>query len=256
LLGHNGTGMWQITPAGHHALETGAAVVDVEERRTFAFVDNASLGRPPHFLPLNGGPQPLEQIQSRGADAPRSEDHPFDSAILEACMRQSPEWKACYRFPAEVDSLLPPRPDESDWHRVILDAIEERPLVFIHTAKKSGAPLLLGFSVRADGWVMDPEPVLELSNAWEEVLPDLAVKPSLGMWRQAWQAWTHPRGLAPADVEACRLEHVDHRLLVYAPPRLIERLRAARSDAIKQEAWLLAGDGRTRLAAQLELHPL
>jgi hypothetical protein len=37
---------------------------------------------------------------------------------------------------------------------------------------------------------------------------------------------------------------------------LIERLRAARSDAVKHEAWLLAGDGRTRLAAQLELHPL
>ncbi len=29
-----------------------------------------------------------------------------------------------------------------------------------------------------------------------------------------------------------------------------------RSDAIKQEAWLLAGEGRTRTAAQLELVPL
>jgi len=43
---------------------------------------------------------------------------------------------------------------------------------------------------------------------------------------------------------------------VRAPHRLIERLRAARSDAIKQEAWLLAGAGRTRTAAQLELLPL
>jgi hypothetical protein len=52
------------------------------------------------------------------------------------------------------------------------------------------------------------------------------------------------------------LERIDHRLLVYAPPRLIDRLRAARSDAVKQEAWLLAGEGRTRTAAQIELHPL
>src|SRR5262249_53355125 len=159
-------------------------------------------------------------------------------------------------FPAEVESLLPPRPDESDWRRVILDAVEERPLGFIQTAKKSGAPILIGFSVRADGWAMLPEPVLELSNGWEEALPDLAAEPSPAMWRQAWRAWTHPRGLAPADVQACRLEHGDHRLIVHAPPRLIERLRAARSDAVKQEAWLLAGAGRTRLAAQLELHPL
>jgi hypothetical protein len=54
-------------------------------------------------------------------------------------------------------------------------------------------------------------------------------------------------------VEACRLERVDHRLLVHAPPRLIERLRAARSDAMKQEAWLLAGVGRIRSAAQIDL---
>jgi hypothetical protein len=259
LLRRNGAGQWQMTPAGRHALESGAAVADVEERRAFIFVDNSALGRPPHFLPLNGARPPAEVGSARGADASRSEDHPFDPPLLEACVRQTPAWKARFRFPSEVEALVPPRPDESpaaNWHSVILDIVEERPLVFIQTAKRSGAPVLSGFSVRAEGWALEPEPVLELAEGWEEALPDLAVEPSPEMWRQAWQAWTHPRGLLPGDVAACRLERVDHRLLVHAPPRLIERLRAARSDAIKQEAWLLAGDGRTRLAAQLELHPL
>jgi len=38
-----------------------------------------------------------------------------------------------------------------------------------------------------------------------------------------------------------------------APQRLVDRLRAARSDAVKQEAWVLAGAGRVREAAQVEL---
>ncbi len=254
LICRNGAGLWQTTPAGRQALETGTATVAGEERRTFSFVDNSALGQPPQFLPLELGPARLGESTS-----PEASDCSFNSAFLEACVRQTAEWKACFRFPIEVEALLPPQLDESraaSWHRVILDSMEERPFVFILTAKRSGAPLLLGFPVRTDGWVMEPEPVLELADGWKEALPDLAAEPSLEMWRQAWQTWTHPRGLLQADVEACRLERTDHRLLVHAPPRLIERLRAARSDAVKQEAWLLAGEGRTRFAAQVELHPM
>jgi hypothetical protein len=254
LIRRNGAGLWQMTPAGKDALEKGAAAGDLEERRTFIFVDNSALGRPPHYLPLELGPARLG-----GSASPEAAACSFEPALLEACVRQTPEWKARFRFPVEVEALLAPQHDESPaakWRRVLLDTVEERLLVFIHTAKKSGAPLLIGFPVRTDGWVMESEQLLDLADGWEEALPDLAAEPSLEMWRQAWHTWTHPRGLLPADVDACRLERADHRLLVHAPPRLIERLRAARSDAVKQEAWLLAGDGRTRLAAQLELHPL
>jgi hypothetical protein len=250
LLHKNGSGLWQMTPAGRHALQTGAVAISVEERRTLTFVDNSALSRPPHFLPLSEG---------RVTDTPRSEDYPFEIASLESCIRQTLEWKARFHFPTEIESLLPPRPDESppaNWRRVILDAVEQRPFVFIHTAQSSTTPLLLGFSAHPESWVLEPEPQLTLAEGWEEALPDLAVEPSPQMWRQAWQTWSHPRSLAPADVAACRLERVDHRLLVHAPLRLIDRLRAARSDAVKQEAWLLAGEGRTRTAAQIELHPL
>ncbi len=247
LLHQNGTGVWQMTLAGRDALATGALAVFDEERRTFIFVDHAALGRPPHFLPLKRLP-PLVS-----APAPEAAGCSFDVANLEACIRQMPQWKARYRFPTDVAALLPP---ETNWRRVILDTVESRMLVFIHTAQASGSSRVLGFAVRPEGWTLEPEPLLTLADGWEEALPDLAAEPAPEMWRRVWQEWSHPRGLPPAEVEACRLERTDHRLLVHAPMRLIERLRAARSDAIKQEAWLLAGDGRTRTVAQIELHPL
>lgn len=250
----NGSGLWQMTPAGRQALDTGALALEVEERRTFSFVDNTALGRTLHFLPLELGP-------ARLAEPPLSEPAggSFQPAFLEACIRQSDEWKRSYRFPADVKELLPPRSEEtpaSAWRRVILDVVEERLFVFIHKEQQSMTPHLLGFPVRTEGWVLGSEPLLELSEGGEEALPDVTAEPSAELWRQSWQTWAQPRGLPLADVEACRLERSDHRLLVHAPTRLIERLRAARSDAVKHEAWVLAGEGRSRSAAQIELHPL
>ena len=243
-----------MTPEGRHALETGAAPVLAEKHRTFAFVDNSALGGPPHFLPLQLGPARLAEPAS-----PEAAGCSFEAASLEACIRQTPQWKARFRFPTDVESLLPPRPEETpaaNWRRIILDTVEQRLFVFILTSPSSTAPRLLGFAVRPEGWTLEPEPLLTLADGWEEALPDLAVAPAPQMWRQAWQTWSQPRSLPQAEVAACRLDRADHRLLVYAPPRLIDRLRAARSDAVKQEAWLLAGEGRTRVAAQIELHPL
>jgi|GEM_PF-2024625 len=274
LLYQNGAGLWQITPAGCHALQTGAMSTIIEERRMFTFVDNSALGRPPHFLPLSGehprsGRRPRsgehlppEQRQSQRADALCSEDRPFEIASLEACLRQTLEWKKRFRFPTDVEALLLPQFHAgaasvgsvdwgANWRRVLLDVVEQRPFVFIQTASR-----LLGFAVHPEDWTLGSEPLLTLADGWEEALPDLAAEPSPPMWRQAWQSWAQPRSLPSTEVEACQLERVDHRLLVHAPPRLIDRLRAARSDAVKQEAWLLAGEGRTRTAAQIELHPL
>jgi hypothetical protein len=175
---------------------------------------------------------------------------------LEACVRQTPEWKARYQFPTDVEAVLPPRaeePDATDWRRVVLDSPQQLAFVFIRPA---GGETLLGFLVQPEGWALEREPALRLDEGWQEALPDLAEEPAMEAWRQSWQEWSHPRGLPANEVEACRLERVDHRLLVRAPPRLIERLRTTRSDAVKGESWLLAGSGRTRTAAQIELLPL
>jgi hypothetical protein len=253
LLHRNGSGTWQMTPAGRDALKTGALSVAAEERRCFVFVDHSSLGRPPHILPLKLGP-----ARFSGPTPPEAAGCSFAVASLEVCIQQTPEWKARYRFPMDVEAVVLPRPDDpaaANRHRVILDTVEVRPLVFIRSAPATGAPLTLGFAVKTEGWTLEPDPVLTLGDGCEDALPELTTEPTPEMWRQAWQAWTHPRSLPSPDVEACRLERVDHRLIVHSPPRLIERLRAARSDAVKQEAWLLAGVGGTRTAAQIELRP-
>jgi hypothetical protein len=254
FLALNGSGFWRVTPAGQQALETGAMPAITEARRTFAFVDNRLLDQSPHFLPLQLGPAPLATTAS-----PAAANCAFEINTLAACIRQSDEWKRRFRFPPEVSALSLPRsdePPEANWPRVVLDTVEERLFLFLQKEKGSSMPRLLGFSVRPEGWVIEPEPQLALGDGWEEALPDLASEPSADMWRQAWKTWTQPRGLSAAEVEACRLQKRDNRLLVHAPPRLIDRLRSARSDAIKHEAWVLAGEGRTRVAAQLELLPL
>jgi hypothetical protein len=263
LLHRNGAGLWQMTAAGQRALETGKLSVAAEERRTFLFVDHSPLGLPPHFLPLSAirsSPSairsPLSADEQKGiAESGKR----IAESGLQACIQQTPQWKARYRFPSDVEALLPPGGDETlaeIGRRVILDAVTEQWLVLIDVPSKSGVATLQGFAVCPDGWTLEPEPLLTLADGWQEALPDAATEPTAESWRQAWQAWAHPRSLPQSEVEACRLERVDHRLIVRVPPRLLDRLRAARSDAVKQEAWLLAGAGRTRFAAQIELHVL
>jgi hypothetical protein len=237
---------WELTPEGRQAQRAGAFVTRTPERRAFYFVDGSAVQQPPHFLALERSP---------AAPLPVPEGWRFDPAILEACVRRTPEWKRRFRFPEEVESILNPSASEPapDWRRVILDRPEQLFLVLVQTAEAGGASVL-GFGVREEGWVLERgAPVLVLTEGLEEVFPDLAAEPPAEVWRRAWGAWCQPRGLPSDEVAACRLEQVGHRLLVHAPPRLVDRLRAARSDAIKREAWLLAADGRVRAAAQVEL---
>jgi hypothetical protein len=86
-----------------------------------------------------------------------------------------------------------------------------------------------------------------------EVLTVLGGEPSADAWRQAWQAWSQTRSLPGGEVDACRLEPSGHRLVVRAPAKLLDRLKAAKSEALKGEAWVLAGAGRVRAAAMLDL---
>jgi hypothetical protein len=124
-------------------------------------------------------------------------------------------------------------------------------LALVEVAARSGT-LLLGFPVRPDGWTLGREPVLSWPDGADR-LGALGADPGLESWRLAWQLWCQQRSLPGNDVEACRLEVVGHRLRVQASTRLVERLRSARSDALKGEAWLLAGTGRVRPALLIEL---
>jgi hypothetical protein len=247
LLTPSATG-WELTPTGRQALASGTYVIRSQSRQTFHFLDNEVPGAPPHFL---------APARSIGIPAPAMEGYRFDAAVLQECVRQPPSWKQRRHFPADIELLFDLSNEGAsspDWRRVILDSPQQWTMVFVQTPPDPEGTCILGFSVRRDGWALSSNPpVLRLGEEWSEVLPDLAQEPIMESWRQAWRLWSQPRSFPPNEVAACTLERSDFRLLVRAPERLVERLRAARSDALKNETWLLAGSGRTRHAAQVQI---
>jgi hypothetical protein len=240
---------WELTPWGRAALMDGTYRPRARERRVFHFADNSHRGRPAHFVRLAA---PLRLA------SPAPEGRHFDANHLRACVERDPDWKRRHGFPEDIVAILDQsatqNDESSDWRRVILDSPEQVPIAFAEISAEGEGTALLGYPVRAPDWTLRRDaPVISLRAGWEEVFVDLAEEPSPDAWRQAWQAWCQPRSLPADEVEACRLERADHRLLVRAPKRLVERLRTARSDVFINESWLLAGDDRTRTAARVEL---
>lgn len=240
-------GAWTLTAPGREALAGGPYHAAARERRSFYFVDNTPFGRPPHYLPLR---------RAAGTRLPPPEGWHFDPALLHACARQTPEWKRRHGFPEEVGRVLGMNATEAaaDWRSVVLDSAEQLLVLFIRTGDGPEGPGLRGFSVEERGWGLHADaPVLSYRDGWEEALPDLSEELPGEAWQQAWRGWCLQRGVPAAEADGCRLERADHRLLVHAPKALVERLRAMRSDALKNETWLLAGGGRTQTAARVEV---
>jgi hypothetical protein len=234
-------GKWEQTERGREALAKGRYTAYTEERRAFYFLDNVPLDRPPHFVALN---RPFTE------PLPSMEGWQFDVKELDTCIHRPPEWKARFHFPSAVEAVAASA--EESWRQVTLDRPEQLVLVLIRLPGEAG--VWQGFAVRPEGWVLErSHPVLTLGAEVVELLPELAEEVPMEVWQQAWQDWCQPRSLPVAEVKACHLERRGHRLVVRAPQKLFDRLRSARSDAVKGEAWLLAGDGRTRTAAQIEV---
>jgi hypothetical protein len=248
-------GHWTPTSLGQQALQQGKYPHPIHERRLFAFVAGSNAGRPPQFLNLDAGGTPWS-VPS-GAE--------FDPAILQQCLNRSTEWKQQHGFPLDVQAfLLPTEAPGSDgntlpgvsqppsWQRVLLDR-PERLLVVLVRVPAEETDRLQGYAVRQDGWVLQPDPAFTLGSDWPEMFPELTEEPPLEQWRQAWRMWCQPRGLAGVETDNCPLERVGHLLRAHVGGRALEKLRSARSDALKGEAWMLAGEGRIRTAAQLEI---
>jgi hypothetical protein len=228
---------WEVVRPAVDSLAENAPPTQ-KERRSFFFTD----GAPAIYLPL----APSATTPIAPPDGWR-----FDLSVLQACIQQSPEWKSRYGFPRDVLQMipLPANATEDDWRGVALERAEQVVLLLVEP-EESGA--ILGFPVRIDGWQLNREPVLSLRSG-REVLSPILEEVGLESWKQAWQAWCQQRNVSAGEVEACKLELADYRLRVHATGRLIDRLRAARSDALKGEAWLLAGTGRVRAAALIDL---
>jgi hypothetical protein len=184
------------------------------------------------------------------------EDWGFDVRFLEACVHQPPDWKRRHGFPEDVREILSTSAAAASpvaWQRVAVDRPERLP-VLLALVEAAGETRLLGFAVRQEGWGLQTHhPVFTLTGSWQETFPHLGEKPSETECRQAWRSWCQPRGLPAAEVEACTVLPKGLHLHVKAPPALLERLQAARSDALKGEAWLLVGEGNLRAALTLEI---
>ncbi len=205
-------------------------------RRILHFTD----GTPTHFLPLNGATCTALMPPAGWA---------FDVGELERFAAQPPAWRRDNLFPADIRRFIRPAdlPEPNRAEAVIVDRAEQVLLAIIQTDDQ-----FLGFPVNPEAWDIQKIPALALPSA-SDFGQSLLVTQSSESWRQAWLGWCQQRSLPSLDVEACKLELIDHRLLVHAPARLVDRLRQARSEALRGESWLLAGTGRIRQAAVIEL---
>lgn len=235
---------WEPTAAGREAAAGRRGAATLHERRAFYFAEGPASHPGARFLPLD---RPPTSPFSEGGD------WSFDPAMLAACAARPAEWKERHGFPAEVAGVAGPAPRGGAWQQVPVDRAEQ--LVGLFALCGDGAAeSLVGLPVQPGGWQLQAErPLLALGASWRELLPELADEPGVPAWREAWRTWGELRGLPPADLEACALERKGVRLRVRAPQPLAEQLRSSRAEFARGETWLLAGEGRVRCAAVVEL---
>jgi hypothetical protein len=265
---------WSLTPLGRQAAENGAYPRHLQERLPFYFVETGQVQAPLHYLQLQC-PIPLPLWP--GSDCASA---PFSADLLDGCFHESDAWKKQHGFNREVGEVfragpaMDSSPSAEKRQQALIDRVEHLVAMLVLTGgdtlsgpnpeAKAGRTIvnqesmlparLLGFAIQPDGWTLHMgAPVFRLDGDWQAPFPELGSAPSAESWREAWRTWCQPRGLPATDVEASVLEMNGCRLLVKAPSALVQRLRAARSDVFKGEAWLLAGKGRLRMAAQVEI---
>jgi hypothetical protein len=233
---------WARTDLGSQALEAGGVRREGQARRVFHFIVANPDAETARFLPLEAPPL-----------TPAEEPWSFRLAWLMEALEQPREWKERHGFPADATTLAAPGEAREPWESIVVAAHGWLSLLCVRSGA-AGGETLQGFPVQPEGWTLKlHQPVLRLGPEWAELLPELAAAPTLDEWRQSWKQWTQPRSLPAAEVDACRLEEAGLTLRVTPPPALLERLRAARSDALKGDAWLLAGRDRVRRLLRVEI---
>jgi hypothetical protein len=236
-------GCWCLSEHGREVVRAGADLATRRERRAFLFAERLNpTGRrlgPPHFLPLAECPATPWTVD---------EAHSFDVGLLRDAAGLPADWKERHGFPTGVRAVA--AGDDTAWQAVVVDR-PERAFIVLTTGDDRD---LLGFAARPDGWkLLDSAPVLRLAKGTREALPELTV-PAHG-WEEAWRLWCRQRHLPLSEAEACRLRLNGIHLDVEAPESFVQRLRVAKSDLLREESGLLAGDGYLRAAALLRLVP-
>lgn len=233
-----GLGLLALDAEGRvsHVRTESVAAPRLCQRRVLYFTD----GAPAFFLPLEGSACTAMMPPAGWA---------FDVGQLDAFASRPPGWRRDNYFPTNLRRFLHPAelPEPTQAEAVIVDRAEQCLLAIVQTGEG-----ILGFPASAENWELQRTPVLTLPSNSDFSLALLAPLP-VEAWRQAWIGWCQQRSLPGNEVDACQLEPIDHRLVVRAPARLVDKLRQGRSEALRGEAWLLAGAGRVRHAAMIEL---
>ena len=136
------------------------------------------------------------------------------------------------------------------WQRVSIVHPESTILLI---AKVGDGVGLRAFTVQQKGWLLNGREPIHLGEGLAEVLPALREELALHKWTQAWTGWAGSAGLSTAQFDASQIRREAHRLVVSVPTGIFNRLRTTRSEVLKGDVWLLAGDDRVREAAQLQI---
>jgi hypothetical protein len=249
LLAGADTEGWQPTERGRAALERRSFPVHVLKRRSFPFLEclDAAGNRlaAPQFVPIG---------ECASAAWSVDDGHRFDVNVFQRCLEQASPWKHAHRFPQDVEPL-PADGTLEAWQRVVVDRPERIMLALVVVGGESGKEVH-GFAVKVDGWTLfDGAPVLRMPALTEPdaLWPELLQPPPMPVLQDAWRSWCKQRQMPGNEVEMCTLTYQPPRLAVHAPPRLVQRLQAAKSDLFKGDAWILVGDGYLRSATQLAI---
>jgi hypothetical protein len=239
---------WQTTPRGRQALERRSFPVHVPKRCSFPFLERLDpagirLG-PPHYLPIAECVHTVWSVD----DA-----HRLDVGVIQGCLEKPADWRQACGFPLDAEALPEGGAIEA-WRRVVVDRPERMMLALIAVNGEAGKEVL-GFAVKVESWtLLDGAPALRAPAHGADLdglFPELLQAPPMAVWQDAWRNWCKQRQLPANEVEICALAYHPPRLEVQAPPRLVQRLQAAKSDLFKGDAWILVGEGYVRTAVQL-----
>ncbi len=242
-----GSDHWRITAAGEEALRRRSCRQLTHGRRVFPFLERVDaagtrLG-PAEFVPIAECVHVPWQV-----DMP----HRFDPGWLQAAFEQSAQWKEAVGFPQGLVTLNADAPTEDGQH-VLLDR-PERVLLVMIALGAANEQNVLGFAVKADGWtLLDRSPVLQWTGPPQPAWVEWMKEPTAAEWQESWRTWCRQKQLPTNEVEICSLNWQTPRLNVQAPPRLVQRLQAAKSELFKGDVWVLVGNGYARIGAQIAL---
>lgn len=219
---------WSITDTGHAALVAGAFPRLFPERRLFCIVAD-----PLVFLPSAVHGTPVTMI-----DPPPA---PLDA--LHAAVARPAEWKHAAGFPDDVRAIIdmtsPVRISPS-WRNVPLD----RPERIIAALVLLPDGCVQGFETRPETWSLSPDTLLNIRPEAAPPLPD----PGEDAWSRALRHWS-------PDLHDVTIGHSESDLTISIDSTRATSLRARHPELARGEAWLLAGEGSTRLAKRVVINP-